>query len=211
MKEAVPVAPDWGGRYQLPGGVYADWRHDPKAQLAYGAFPTRLEVTLVWVAALALFAWTATAGASHSWSWWQWAIAAFLAMDIGGGAVANCLNSAKRFYHAPPALTDDTLSKLARRPLVFAAIHIHPVIAALAFSPAMLAASIGWFVALFIGSALVRAVPLFLARPVAALVVTGAIVVSSRTGFIVGLEWLPGVLFLKIVLGHMVREEPYGS
>jgi hypothetical protein len=211
MKKTMPGAPDWGGRYQLPGGVYADWRHDPKAQLAYGAYPTRLEVALVWVAALALFVWTAAAGASLNWSWWQWAIAAFLAIDIGGGAVANCLNSAKRFYHAPPALADGMHSKLARRPLVFAVIHIHPVIAALAFSPNMLAASVGWFVALFVASALVRAVPLFLARPVAALAVTAAIVVSSRTGFIEGLEWLPGILFLKIVLGHMVREEPYGS
>ena len=97
------IEPDWDRSYPLPGGARADWRRDPKAQLAYGAFPTRSEVTLVWIASGALFAWTAWAGATLDWNWWQWAAAAFLALDIGGGAVANCLNSGKRFYHTPPA------------------------------------------------------------------------------------------------------------
>jgi H+/Cl- antiporter ClcA len=145
-----------------------------------------------------------------NWSWWQWVLAAFLALDMGGGAVANCLNSAKRFYHAPPAPDDSFLSKLARRPLVFAAIHIHPVAAALAFAPAMLGAGVAWYVAMMAASALVRVSPLALARPIAAFAVTAAIVVSSGPGFVTGLEWLPAVLFVKIVFGHMVREEPYG-
>jgi hypothetical protein len=204
------IEPDWDRSYPLPGGARADWRRDPKAQLAYGAFPTRSEVTLVWIASGALFAWTAWAGATLDWNWWQWAAAAFLALDIGGGAVANCLNSGKRFYHTPPAPTDSALSRLARRPLAFAAIHIHAPAAALIFAPAVLGVGLAWYLALLAASALVRITPLALARPVAALTVTAAIAVSSRSGFIEGLEWLPAILFLKIVLGHMVREEPYG-
>ncbi|MCA6255868.1 MAG: hypothetical protein IM665_12510, partial [Phenylobacterium sp.] len=115
------VDSDWDRSYELPGGARADWRRDPRAQLAYGSFPTRSEVALVWLAAVAFFAWTAWSGAGLEWRWWQWGIAAFLALDIGGGAVANCLNSAKRFYHTPPAPTDTRMSRLARRPLVFAA------------------------------------------------------------------------------------------
>lgn len=204
------VDSDWDRSYELPGGARADWRRDPKAQLAYGSFPTRSEVALVWLAAVALFAWTAWSGAGLEWRWWQWGIAAFLALDIGGGAVANCLNSAKRFYHTPPAPTDTRMSRLARRPLVFAAIHIHALVAAFAFAPTMLGASLAWYVALVAAAVLVRFTPLALARPVAALTVTAAITVSSRFGFIEGLEWLPAMMFLKIVFGHMVREEPYG-
>ena len=52
--------------------------------------------------------------------------------------------------------------------------------------------------------------PLYLQRPISMLIIVTALLIngyfiSSPTGF----NWLIPILFLKIVYGHTVKEEPY--
>lgn len=211
MAEAPSRAAGWEGQYPLPGGATADWRHDPNAQLAYGAFATVQERAVTWLAAIALCLWTGWAARDLGWSLLQWGVALFFAFDVGGGAIANHLNAAKRFYHAPGSADDRLIIRWARNSLLFASAHVHAIIAAAVFSPDALWIGCGWYVGMMVSAALVTRAPLTLARPVAALSVATAIVISLHVPFIDGLEWLPGLLFLKIVLGHVVREEPYSA
>ena len=67
-----------------------------------------------------------------------------------------------------------------------------------------------WYLMLQISVLTVIKTPLYLQRPVSMLIIVTALLIngyfiSSPTGF----EWLIPVLFLKIVYGHTVKEEPY--
>lgn len=203
-------ASGWGQCYELPGGVVVDWRRDPHAQIAFGSFATRTEKALVLLGALALCAWTAWQAAGLGWWWWQWLVAMFLAFDLGGGAIANSLNSAKQFYHSPALPSDSTLSKLARRPVFFASLHIHTIVAAAVFQLQSLPSAMLWYLALMVCATLLLSIPISLRRPAAALMLAASIVVTTRYVFIdVALCWMPSVLCVKILCGHLLREEPY--
>ncbi len=200
----------WGQCFELPGGVVVDWRCDPNAHIAFGSFATRSEKALVWLGALALCAWTAWQAAGLDWSWWQWVVVMFLAFDLGGGAIANSLNSAKQFYHSPALPSDSMLSRLARRPLFFASLHVHTIVAAAVLQPQSLPVALLWYLAMMACAALLLSIPISLRRPAAALMLAASIVVTTRYVFLdVALCWMPSVLCVKILCGHLLREEPY--
>lgn len=157
----------------------------------------------------ALLVWLSYTSGVPATSGWQWAVLVFFAYDIGGGAVANMLNSCKRFYHTPAKPGEGAIIRAAKNVRVFTAIHVHPIIAA-----ALLGGSVGnavaWYVVLQVSVWLVLAAPLYLRRPLATLLtVLAVIAASSLLPLGAGLEWFIPCLFIKMVMGHAVPEEPY--
>ncbi len=140
---------------------------------------------------------------------WRIALLAFFAFDIAGGAVANMLNSCKRFYHTSLKPGEGFEARLAKNPTLFTAIHIHPMVAAYFFYGSVLNAAI-WYILLQASVAMILALPLYLRRAGATAVTVLALLASqSFLPLGAGLEWLIPCLFIKMVLGHAVQEEPY--
>lgn len=140
---------------------------------------------------------------------WRIALLAFFAFDIVGGAVANMLNSCKRFYHGNLKPGEGRGTRLAKNPTVFTAIHIHPIIAAYFFHGSVLNASV-WYLLLLVSVVVTLALPLYLRRAGATAITVLALLASqSFLPLGSGLEWFIPCLFIKLVLGHAVQEEPY--
>ena len=168
----------------------------------------RLLAQLVAVGATVFVLLAASLDASVQWSWWRYAVAAVLAFDVCGGVVANGLNSAKRDHFATSsALEDLWLGRLVRRPRLFAALHLHPVVVAALFPGASWWWGVGWYAVTLTSVVLVSRVPLYLARPVA---LGACVLIALASAWVTGPDgfaWLPVVMVLT--LAHAVREEPY--
>ncbi len=140
---------------------------------------------------------------------WNILLLAFFAFDIAGGAVANLLNSCKRFYHGDLQAVDGRGARIAKNSMLFTAIHLHPVLAAYVFNGDVINAVI-WYLLLLASVATTLASPLYLRRATAgALTVLALLASQSILPLGAGLEWFIPCLFLKLVLGHAVQEEPY--
>jgi hypothetical protein len=188
------------------------WSYEGKTDLAVGTQATTTEKILGWTAgfigviAIAFYSWKN----NLDWTSLQYIIAVIIVYDVVGGAVANSLNSCKRFYHSSLQTFEHSYVKLAKNHLFFSLIHIHPLIISLVFSSASWFYGFFWYLILQISVVTVTKTPLYLQRPVSMLIIVTALLIngyfiSSPTGF----EWLIPVLFLKIVYGHTVKEEPY--
>lgn len=137
------------------------------------------------------------------WTPIQYLIAALLAFDIVGGIVTNAASSAKRWYHRQ--------GQGFRAHYGFVAFHVVYVLLV-----AWLFRSMDWgffgAVSLYLlGTAyLVLKMPLYLQRPLALGLLAGSFLlgtyVLSPTR---GLEWFVPFLVLKLVVSHLLREEPY--
>ncbi len=191
--------------------VRISWDYRGKPDLLMGTGATRAEKALVWLAGLATlvpYALLYRAG-RLDWQGWQYLVAALLALDVGGGVVANSLNACKRFYHAPLHPDETGIVAAAKNPWFFVALHIHPVLVWGLYGGGV-GAGLAWYLALLLAGAAVLKAPLYLRRPLAMLgillaLLTNLYLVSPPVGF----EWLIPALFLKILYGHLVREEPY--
>jgi hypothetical protein len=134
----------------------------------------------------------------------------FLAFDVGGGVVCNSLNSGKRFYHSPPKQEEGLQGKVMKNHLAFSAFHIHSILVWLLFQPDNYTFGIPWYLLLLGSAFVVHRTPLYLKRPVSMLLVMAAVLINLYAlPPVAGFEWLMPLLFLKIVYGHMVMEEPY--
>lgn len=145
-----------------------------------------------------------------NWAWWQYLLAAAVGADLAAGMVANALNSCKRFYHSQPGSAEPAYFTWLRRPRLFTALHVYPCLVALAFPGGSLAIGIGWYALVLVAALSVQRVPTYLQRPVAVAwllltILLNAYLIPAPTGF----EWMGPVLVAKIVVGHMVVEEPY--
>ena len=189
-----------------------DWRYEGKPDLSAGTGATASERAIIWIGAAGLVAWMVAdmAASDTAWAPLQWLVALFIAVDVGGGAVANHLNSCKRFYHSPRREDESAIVAIAKNLPLFTAAHVHTLLVYAIWSPTELWAGLLWYVLLLVGALTVHLTPIYLARPGAAIIVGGAIVLNGTTiPAIAHLEWFVPLLFLKIVLGHAVREEPY--
>ncbi|MBN1259074.1 MAG: hypothetical protein JXB35_00195 [Anaerolineae bacterium] len=192
--------------------VFIDWHYAGDPDPLYGTGATRAEKSLVWiaglVAALATL-YTYTTGA-FDWTWWEFGIAAAIAFDIAGGMVANSLNSGKRFYHTPARDDDPRYVRLLKNPYLFSALHVYPLIVGGLHGDGNWLYGGVWYGLLLAATLAVLQVPLYLRRPLSMLIVF--LVLVGNTWVIepaAGFAWLAPALFLKIVYGHLVREEPY--
>ncbi|HZG87856.1 hypothetical protein [Paenibacillus sp.] len=190
-----------------------EWEYEGKPDFSSGTGATRAERTLALVGAFAAAAAVLAAAWSReaNWNAAQLAVAAALAFDVGGGLVSNALNSCKRFYHTPAKPEEGRLGVVLKSPALFSAAHVHPIAAALVFEPDRWASyGLAWYALLMLAVFIVLRTPLYLRRPVSFL----AIMLAAFANFyaipgVTGMEWLVPLLFVKIVYGHLVREEPY--
>lgn len=194
-----------------PPAAVIDWRvPDTGLDVIYGDGATVAEKvlpTVTGVAGAALVAGYAAVSGT-AWSGWQYVLAVVLVFDLVGGVVAMSLNSAKRFHHAETIPVSRPSATLMRNEVLFAGIHVQPVVIAALFPGAGVWWGLLWYVVALAGVMVVRRVPLHLARPAALLIVALAPVVSMTMAAPDGFGWLPVVLIAKLVLGS-VREEPY--
>ena len=192
--------------------VNIDWDYSGKPDGFFGTGATVPEQALVYVFGLlgtALLGWHWWT-VSLPWTWWQYAIAALIALDVLGGVVANSLNSCKRYYHAPLHPEERGLNALAKNHLAFTAIHIHPILIGWIFGDGNWAYGLFWYAWMMIAVVVILRLPLHLHRPAA----LGTIMTAILLNFyfiqpVSGFEWFIPALFLKIIYGHIVREEPY--
>lgn len=142
---------------------------------------------------------------------WQVALLAVFAFDIAGGAVANMLNACKRLYHSPLRTEDGAVLRALKNPRLFTALHVHPLLIVLAFGGSLANAAI-WYLLLQAAVWGVLAAALYLRRAVATAVSMLAIVCAPLVLQLgPGLDWVVPALFVKLVLAHAVREEPYAA
>ena len=188
-----------------------DWQLAGKADPFFGSGTTTAEKALVWggviLFAIAYGYWLLTENPQPDWSWWQWVLVMVFVVDLAGGMIANSLNACKRLYHAPRSSESVRRSWYLNHQL-FAAVHVHSLV--LGFVAHNYVFGVLWYVLLQLAVQSVLRVPLYLQRPVSMLWVMIALVLNQYiVPGITGLEWFVPVLFLKIVYGHAVREEPY--
>lgn len=180
-----------------------DWLVGP------GATPA--EVAVVFAPATAAAVAVATAGLMHyGWSHGQAAFGGVLAFDVIGGAVANATTAAKRWFHRR--------GTTAATRYMFVAVHGAHVAAVAAvwrgdggFPPAHV---VGVYAALLAGAAAVVGVSRRLQRPVAVAAVAAATLAAATSddGLVRlprGMGWFVPTLALKLLVGHLVTEEPY--
>lgn len=175
-----------------------------------GTGATASERSVVWAVTAACVALvTATALASNvSWNWWQWGLVFFLAVDVGGGVTANALSPAKRLYHTPSPSRAPFPHRVLRNPVGFSALHIHPF-GLLLLPDVGLGWAAAWYSACLAGTVALTVAPVYLQRPMAFALATVVVVVLPVADSPAGLGWLGPAMFLKLVLAHAVREEPY--
>lgn len=192
--------------------VNIDWHYSGKPDGFFGTGATALEQILVYAFGLlgtALLGWHWWRS-GFSWSWWQSALAALLALDVLGGVVANSLNSCKRYYHAPLHPEETGLNALTKDHLAFTAFHVHPILIGWVFGDGNWMYGLFWYALMLASAAVLLRLPLYLHRPAA----LGVILLAVLANFyfiqpVAGFEWFIPALYLKIVYGHLVREEPY--
>lgn len=190
------------------------WDCVGKTDILMGTGATRSEKILGWIGSIAGASLYLYFYLNHSFSWsnWQYLAASLIAFDVIGGAVANSLNSCKRFYQSPLKSNEPSYLRLVKNKLFFSAIHVHPLIVGLFFGSIDWLYGLFWYIALLASVLITIKTPLYLSRPIAIFLVAIAILgnyyaIEPITGF----EWFIPLLFIKIVLGHTVREEPYRS
>lgn len=192
-----------------PGRI--DWTMSGRTDFLVGTGADRSEVWLGYASALLLtgvIVWMEVAGGRPLLSW-QILVVAILAFDIAGGAVANMLNSCKRFYHVPRPRNGGLGATLARSPIAFTAVHVQPLLAAWLLGGSMLSGLV-WYAALQVAVWLTMASPLHLRRAVATLLTLLAILAHQAVPALgIGLAWFVPCIFIKLVMGHAVQEEPY--
>jgi len=170
-----------------------------------GPGATPAEQALGWIGALgvslAVLAYALLA--NPGWSLLQVIVLEVIAFDIGGGVVVNATGAAKRWYHRP--------GQGMAQPLGFVALHLHPFVIAWLFRDGawLWAAGIyGWLIA---STVLIGLVPTAIKRPLALLLaLVGILADALLAAPLAGLGWFVPLLGIKLLVSHLVPEEPYG-
>jgi len=170
-----------------------------------GATGTELLWQFSAASAAAVFVPAYALGADLNWSALQLVVACLLALDLVGGVVTNATAAGQRWYHRK--------GQGAKQHLAFAAVHILQLLL------------VGWLFRggdwLFVGvfyaylmsaATVVCLSPLYLQRPLAMMLVVGAVFFDE---FIFsaapGMAWFIPVFFIKLLISHLLREAPYSN
>jgi len=189
-----------------------NWNYSGKADFLLGTGANNAEQILGWIASLAGASLYGFLYFTHAlnWTWWQYILAGFLAFDVIGGVVANSLNSCKRFYHTATKSDEPQYTAFFKNHLAFSALHIHTLLIAVLFGAADYFYGIFWYVFLMASTIIIINTPLYLKRPAAFLAISLALLLNIYVIFPVqGFEWFVPALMIKILYGHLVKEEPY--
>lgn len=132
----------------------------------------------------------------------QLIVLSLLALDLSGGIITTATSSAKRWYHRE--------GQGLRQHLAFVLPHgLHLVLLVWLFP-----GHAWWFFPLFYAYLIVATlsilrVPLYLQRPLAMASYAGALVLNTLFPSAPGLEWFMPFLFLKLLIGHLLKEAPF--
>lgn len=140
---------------------------------------------------------------SVEWTLLQYLFCAVLAFDIAGGVITNSTSCAKRWYHRAG-------QKFGNH-VIFVALHwIHLLLVSWMY----LSRNLGWLLYaggfLMFATVVILRTPQYLQRPVSLLLYGIAILLdlylleSPK-----GLEWFLPLFYLKLLVSHLVKEEPY--
>ena len=137
------------------------------------------------------------------WSGLQLIVAALLAFDLTGGIITNATSTAKRWYHRK--------GQSFRQHFTFVVGHVIHI-----FVVARLFRSLDWVffgvvsVYLLLASVTILRTPQYLQRPVAFILYALALLISIYVFTpTAGLEWFLPFFFLKLLVSHLLKEEPY--
>ncbi len=199
-----------GGESQ---SVLVNWNYSGKPDIFAGTGATCSEKIMIWIAsasAVSLYLYLYLLN-RLDWPFWKYIVAGVIAFDIGGGVVANSLNSCKRFFHTPFRYDEKRYVRILKNKLFFVSFHVHTIIVGLLYQGKLgLQYGVIWYLSMLICSIIVLNVPLYVRRPIAMMAILWAIIINSHIlQPISGFEWLAPALFIKLVYGHIVREEPY--
>ena len=189
-----------------------DWSYAGAPDPVTGTGAAISEQILMWIAGASASAFMVflSRGGWVAWTWLETALAAVVAFDLVGGAVAFNLNSAKRFYHSPAQESEGRAIAFMKGPIYVPLTQFHPILVYLIYKPNAWATGVAIFLAGALSVAVIRIAPLFLARPLAILLTLMASFSAVYAAPpVAGFEWLVPAFFLKLVLGFGVREEPY--
>lgn len=135
---------------------------------------------------------------------WQIALLMVLAVDLGGGVFVNASAAAKRWYHRAGARDWHHAA--------FVAAHLHPF----AVAWALPGVDWAWAAALYGGTMLaalaVLACPPYLRRPVAltlAALVLAVLPLAAPAPVLI--VWFAPFFVLKLLVAHILHEEPYAA
>ncbi|GAB4522429.1 MAG: hypothetical protein OHK0046_34940 [Anaerolineae bacterium] len=137
------------------------------------------------------------------WSFLQIVIAALLAFDLAGGVVTNATAAAKRWYHRE--------GQGFRQHFGFVAVHaLHVLLMVLFFAPG----DWGFFVVVYgyllAAALIILTVPRHVQRPVAfTALMAGFLINAYIVNAPAGWEWFVPVFYLKLLVSHLLHEEPY--
>lgn len=192
--------------------VNIQWDYTGKTDALLGNEATKAEQWLTWaggLVAVLLYVYYYATGALP-WSIWHYLVAIAIAADVGAGMVANSLNSCKRFYHTPAKADEPRYVRFLKDHFTFSALHIYPILIGLLYGSSHWFYGVFWYTFLMIGTVVILKMPLYLRRPASLLAILVALllnvtVIQSVPGF----AWFAPALCLKILYGHLVREEPY--
>lgn len=170
--------------------------------IIFGPTATVWEIGLALVAGLfgaATICWY-VATTKLEWTSLQYVVAAVIAFDIFGGAVANSTISAKRWFHRPGQ------GQLAI--LAFVAVHLlHFMLVGCLFRSMDWTFVLATYSLLMAATVVVLNTPCTLQKPVAVLFICIAVATTSfYFSPTPGFDWFVPLIFIKLVLGHAVAE-----
>ncbi|MBN2003500.1 MAG: hypothetical protein JXA21_09105 [Anaerolineae bacterium] len=160
-----------------------------------------IQVLFTLMGGLGLFGYALWSGVA--WTPFQAVLAALVAVDVVGGIVTNATSTAKRWYHRA--------GQGFRQHFGFVALHLAHIFLVAWLFRGMDWGFFGLASAYLLGATLIiLKTPLYLQRPVA-LFLFALSIPFNRYGFFptAGLEWFIPFLFLKLLVSHVLKEEPY--
>ena len=128
-----------------------------------------------------------------------------MAFDIVGGIATNATSAAKRWYHRP--------GRSLWQHFGFATLHVGYIfLVAWLFCPHFLKFFALHSAYLVLSALIVLTISPYLQRSAALLLLSGGILLSLYgVTSPAGLEWFPALLYIKLLVSHLVKEEPYSS
>ena len=189
-----------------------DWEHpEPRTGIRgsidkfIGPGATKSEIALqLYLPLLAVIAAPVYASnLSVDWGIAQFVVCALLAGDMVGGLITNATSTAKRWYHREGQSFVNHIK--------FVITH---VLHLLLVSWLYLSFDLGWVLYagayLLIAAIVMLKVEVYLQRPVSLSFYCGAILLSIYVlEAPTGLEWFLPLFYLKLLVSHLPREEPY--
>lgn len=160
-----------------------------------GAGTAENVINLVWSWGFTAFVAAYSVKTGLAWTPLQWAIVLIFALDIAGGVTMNASPAARRWWHRS--------GQDAKAHLVFAAVHLHPIILHLVFPGTGWRPALEMYGYLLVASAALLFSPHQLRRPIAhGLFAIALTLCLLRWPLLSGLAWFGPLFFLKLLLAH---------